>query len=71
MNASFAMLCKMRRDNYSTRDHWLLTDGSEVTLCKQRNGEPAEASISMPRSEFNRLVRFYITEQPVKRKATP
>lgn len=48
------------RDNWNTREAWLLCDGYEVTLCKQRSGEPAEAKVTLDRRTFNSLVRRYL-----------
>lgn len=56
-----AKVCAMPRDNWSARDFWIMVDETEVTIAKQRNGEPAEWSHSIPKHVFNRFVDFYNT----------
>ena len=59
-------ICSLRSDNYSTADAWiLLAGGSGVCLTNQRSGEPATASVTIPRVQFNRLVDWYLKEQTV------
>lgn len=59
-------VCRLQRDNWATRDYWLLADGGTVTLCQQRNGEASTAKITVPRAQFNRLVQAYLKPQRVR-----
>lgn len=52
-------LCKLPRDNWTYGNHWLLTDGYEVTVCNQKTGEAPTGSVTMPRRAFNALVKAY------------
>jgi hypothetical protein len=52
-------LRKMKRSLVETKDFWLLVDGSEVIIVKQRNGERSTATITIPKKDFNRLIDFY------------
>jgi len=58
---SNAQICKLKRDNVSTAGFWLLIDGPNVTLAKQKVGESAEQMLSIPRSQFDKLARWYVT----------
>ena len=57
-------IVRLPRDSWSTREAWLLLDGSSITLCKQRTGEGAAASVTISRRSFNTLIRAYL--RPVK-----
>jgi hypothetical protein len=59
--ASFNEICEMRRDNVSTREHWMITDGHTVTLATQKNGQAATESVSMPRKTFDAFADWYMT----------
>jgi hypothetical protein len=59
-----AQLIKAPRDNLSTPNYWLLVGPSEVTLCQQRNGEESTGTLTIPRREFDRLARWYVTGKP-------
>lgn len=58
---------KLKRDNISKGDYWILTDGTNVCICNQRSGEQATQSISIPSKYFNRLIEWYITQQPLNK----
>jgi hypothetical protein len=53
----------LRRDNYTAGDYWILADGDTVTVCAQKVGESPIGSVTIPREEFNRLVRWYTRPQ--------
>lgn len=57
---------KLEADNFSTKDYWILTDGVNVHLCKQREGKPAQETMYMPVNDFNKLINWYIKEQNVQ-----
>lgn len=59
-------ICKLRRDNLSTKEFWILLGEGEVTLAKQRNLAPAEVMLKIPRAQFDRLVRWYVTGKASK-----
>jgi hypothetical protein len=54
-------ICSIPRDNLSAGDYWLLIDEGGVVMCEQPLGQAATAKIEMPRRQFNRLVRWYMT----------
>ena len=62
---TFKQVCKLPRDNLNTRGHWILIDG-DVVLAAQRNGQPATNSMRIPRSEFDRMARWYVTGKASK-----
>jgi hypothetical protein len=63
IDCSFEQLCRITSDTMSTKSHWICVDGSTVTICEQRNGEPAKASVSMPRAVFKRFVKWALQPQ--------
>ncbi len=65
---TFKKVIGLRSDNFSTEEFWILTDILTVTLAKQKNGEPSTQKITMPRAEFNRLIRWYIRDQKKTKK---
>jgi hypothetical protein len=60
---AFKDICTLQSDNYSTAEGWLMIDGSEVVLCKQRAGEPAVASVKLTRGAFKRMIDWYLRPQ--------
>lgn len=56
-------VCSLRRDNFNTQNGWILTDGFDVTIAKQKDGEPSTESVTFSRKEFNRLVSWYFRPQ--------
>lgn len=58
-------VCKLKRDNLSTKNFWILLDGgTHIVICKQVVGKPSEGSLTIPKSQFDRLVRWYVTGSP-------
>lgn len=55
--------CELRRDSFDAGDFWILTDGFNVSIHEQKLGEHSKQTISVPRAEFNRLIRWYMREQ--------
>jgi hypothetical protein len=65
-------LCSIPRDNVGTNDHWIITDGCEVTLAAQRSGSLPTATVSIPRATFEAFIDWYNTgiwRKPRARKA--
>lgn len=63
---TFNDICNMPRDNLTLKDFWILTDGYEVTLARQKLGHEAEEIISIPKAVFNKFARWYMTGRMVK-----
>lgn len=59
-------VCTLNRDNFSRPDYWIITDTDEVTICKQRDGESQEESVTIPKSEFDKLIRWYTRPQKIR-----
>lgn len=49
------------RDNLDSRDFWILFDEQTVTIAKQKSGEEPTAWIQIPRGQFARMARWYVT----------
>ena len=58
---TFDEICKLPRDSLSLKEFWLQIDVGRVSLAQQRSGESCQAVISIPRKDFDRLVRWYMT----------
>lgn len=63
---SNAKVCRLKTDNHATKDYWIITDGWNVTICKQRSGESAVESMTIPLKDFNRLIKWYVKPQNVQ-----
>lgn len=66
IDAAFSEL-STDRDNKSFGDYWVISDGYRVTIAKQKSGEPATESITLPIETARKIVEFLTTPQPVKR----
>ena len=61
----------LRSDNYSTRDGWILLDGgTHISIAQQRQGEGPKGHVSIPRTQFNRMVEWYLKEQATTDKSS-
>lgn len=63
-------LCTLKRDNVSTRSHWIIVDADaqRVVIHAQRNGESSTESICLPRRTFEKFIDWYNTgEWPIKK----
>ena len=58
---TFDEICKLPRDSLSTKEFWLQIDVGSVFLAQQRIGKACQAEISIPRKDFDRLVKWYMT----------
>lgn len=58
-------LLSLRRDNKTAGDFWMLVGEDQVTLCHQAVGNPPVGDVTIPRAEFNRLLRWYLKPQKV------
>jgi hypothetical protein len=68
--ASFDQLCRMPRDNHSTKLSWAIVDGSGmVTLANQKSGEASTGKITMSCKDLAFLARWFLKRVPMKPKA--
>lgn len=56
-------MLRLKSDNYSTKDFWILINNDSVVIAKQKDGEPLQAKITIPRSDFNRMIKWYLNPQ--------
>lgn len=56
---TFNKICSLERDNVHYKDYWILVSEKKVTIAKQKSGEKAEFIESIPKSVFNRFIKFY------------
>lgn len=56
-------ILKLKSDNKSTRDAWILLDGNKVNICNQRNGHKATGFVKISKKQFNQLIDWYNKEQ--------
>ncbi|ARQ01864.1 hypothetical protein CAK95_24290 [Pseudorhodoplanes sinuspersici] len=57
---------KLKRDNLSVGDYWILHSGDHVTITHQAVGEAPVAQIRVPRTTLNKLVDWYTREQTTR-----
>ena len=58
---TFRQICGLPRDNYTSAGYWILAGAETIHLAEQKNGEASTQAISVPKSHFDRLVRWYIS----------
>ena len=66
--ATFNQLCRISRDNKEVKDFSILTDGVNVHLTEQRVGSRPMQMFTLPRSYFNKLIKWYLAAQVAVRK---
>ncbi len=59
---------KISRDNLDAGDFWILSDGHTVSIHEQKSGEASKQEISVPREVFNKLVRWYVRPQKIRKE---
>jgi hypothetical protein len=64
---TLGQFCSLKRDNFGTRESWILSEENTVTLCNQKKGESNTAQITIKKSHFNKLIDWYNTEQITKK----
>ena len=60
-------VCSLRRDNASYGDYWILVEENQLTITQRVPGQSAEASITLDKATFNKMIAFY--QRPTR--ATP
>lgn len=63
---TFKDVCALTRDNIDSKHFWLMIDGGDVVIAEQTNGEALKNKLSIPRAEFDRLARWYVTGRATK-----
>lgn len=68
--ATHNQMCKIRRDNIATKQHWMLVDaeGDHVTIVAQRLGEKASQEIQIPRKTMRMFAKWFLADQKQIRK---
>lgn len=61
----FQDICRLKTDNRSLKGYWIIIDERNVTIAKQKNGEPADKIINIPRRQFNALIEWHSKQQPI------
>jgi hypothetical protein len=57
---TFAKVCKLKRDNISTRSSWILVDDKYVVIVNQRTGQSAKGKVRLTKKEFDKFIKFYL-----------
>ena len=58
---TLTQLCTLKTDNYDCRGYWIITDELNVSIARQKLGHPAEETISIPKTTFDRMIKWYQT----------
>lgn len=61
-------ICRLRTYNRNTDDGWLLIEPDTITIARQSPGKSAESMTTLPRRDFDALVRWYLRPQAVRRE---
>jgi hypothetical protein len=54
-------LCKLKRDNLTTRTDWILVSKSHIDISNQVSGEQRTGHVKLSKKTFERFIRFYET----------
>lgn len=62
---TFKKICKLKRDNVSTRNSWIMIGGdgdpNHITIQNQKVGHEGTGSVVLTKKEFERFIKFYET----------
>lgn len=58
---TFKKICALPRDNLDSKGYWIMIDEGQVTITKQNLGEMPTAQIHIPKAQFDRMARWYVT----------
>lgn len=58
---TFNKVCKLERDNVSTKTSWISIDESHVSIYNQKNGHKSTGNVRITKKEFERFIKFYET----------
>jgi hypothetical protein len=58
---------KLMTDNFNTKDFWILLNDGHVTIANQKNGETAKYMVQIKRKDFDRMIKWYTTEQKLRK----
>ena len=65
---TFAQVLNLRRDTFTTDNGWILIQRNDVIIARQQSGYSVEAMVSLPKREFDKMVRFYLTPQRIVKR---
>jgi len=66
---TIAGVCKLKRDNISTRSSWILVDDQYFTIVNQRTGQDATGKVRLSKKEFDKFISA-IKSHPFERIRT-
>ena len=66
-DANGKTLPQLTRDNKTFGDVWILTDGYRVSIYDQRAGKAPSQGLTLPRARFNRIIDWYLKNQPLRK----
>ena len=58
-----AQICRLKRDNFSTRDGWISVLPGRVSIYQQRSGYPSAGCVTLSKAQFDRLIAWYRGER--------
>ena len=58
--------CKLNRQNFDSGDFWILSNQYTIFVHEQKSGKPSKQNISIPKSRFDKLIKWYLREQKIK-----
>jgi len=64
-------VCQLQTDHADCGDFWILNDGYTVSIARQKDGEPPQAEISIPKKKFDALIKWYTTGKSPRKSQEP
>lgn len=58
---TFNKVCKLERDNISTRKSWMTIESGSVNIYNQTDGCNPTGNVTLTKKEFERFIKFYET----------
>jgi hypothetical protein len=59
-------ICSMPRDTLDSKGFWIMVDEGRITITQQNVGESPTAQIHVPKAQFDRMARWYVTGKASK-----
>lgn len=60
---TFDEIRKLESDNFDSGDYWIMVDEEAVTLCGQKRHFDAITMMTIPRSDFMKLIDWFNRDQ--------
>jgi hypothetical protein len=66
IDATPSKIDQLPRSGHDLENYWILTDGFNVSIHQQHNGEASKQAVSVPKKDFDKLARWYFRQQRLR-----